>query len=537
MKHLRKYPTLFLVALFIVLLISSCSNEESTDPLSNETVELRVSLTGISESDENTEITRGGAEAPKPQTVTVPASKGMTLEATLEPTPTTRGTTALATGVKYRVIAFKQGNVSTAGYVSYADYAVGTAEPIANILHVPAGVTYTFVCYSLNSTATLPAFNESELNVATNPATDDLLYAKFNQIITFSGQTLTFSLAHKFTQVTVIADAIAMAQDISEISVALSPNYSASLNLGTGVMTAGTASERTIPWGAITAGQTVTSSPCAAFINGSSTVVVYIPSVTIGGTTRQNLYASFSGNALQIGYKYTLRLTFKPLSLIDGGIFVGGNIWAPGNLIVSPPYGVGPYLGFLSRYSFAEKQEYYSNKAGGGGYLCWGVLLIDQGVKYFQHNYDYATNDPCRLVEPKGTWRMPTLTDTAELINSGSVWGTKNNINGMYFGTKSIPASGDEEYYLFLPACGYRLGGLSGGSVTDFLRLDNEYLVPYIGKYGYYWTSSTTYFYDYKGAFLGVDHESRGLLTFSKRDCINVKFYIGFGAATRCVKN
>lgn len=40
-------------------------------------------------------------------------------------------------------------------------------------------------------------------------------------------------------------------------------------------------------------------------------------------------------------------------------------------------------------------------------------------------------------------------------FNLGSIWTTKNGINGRYFGTTTTPLLGTENNYVFLPAGGY----------------------------------------------------------------------------------
>ena len=444
MKTTKRFAFL-LPALGFILLLAACTKEESTLPEGeSKLVALTVATPHISESDETTEITRSGSEEPAAQTVTVPAGGGMTLEATLERTntPATRGTTALTTGVKYRIIAFAQDNVTTAGYKSYADFAVGTTGSVAGDLNVLAGSTYTFVCYSLNKT-TLPTFDSNSLDITADPATDDLLYAKFNQTITEASKTLSFSFLHKFSQVTVIADATNLAQNITAISATLSPNYSATLAIANGALTAGTSAARTIPWGTITAAQTVTATACTVFTNGSSSVSMSIPSVTIDGTTKTSLTATFGTNSMQAGYKYTLRLKFKALGIEVSGINV---YWAKGNV---------RSLDSGATFSFYPNQYDYSGVWNGGDYFCWNTLNPSSLTSSNSTATYNSATDPCTKVAPAGTWRMPTEAELTALIAS-SVWGTYGGNNGRFFGTTTVPAEADKSKYVFLPAAGYR---------------------------------------------------------------------------------
>lgn len=485
-----------LANLLLIFAFTACNHEEDI-PETSKLVALTVTIPQITESDETTELAPDTAKTPSAtQLPIVPAGNGMTLEASLERnTPTsTRGSIALATGVKYRVIAFKQGNVTTAGYISYADFVVGTTGSVAGELHVPTGSAYTFVCYSLNTTS-LPTFNLNSLNVAANPATDDLLYAKFNQTITVASSTVSFSFAHKFSQVTVIADASSLGKNITAISSTLSPNYSATLTLADGTLTAGTSTARTIPWGTFTASPFLNASACTVFTNGSTAISVSIPSITIGGTTKTNFTATFGGNSMQPGYKYTLRLRFK-----SSGVVIGGLTWAPGNLIKSG-----------STYMFTSTQEYYAGGWNWGDYWNWCVLDPTDYTN-FAASYNTAS-DPCKQVAPAGTWRMPSSSDFTALINSGLVRTTKNGVKGVYFGTTSLALiyNGGSYDYVFLPAAGLRAYG--------------DTSLSYVGADGFYWSITP----HNTGAAYILNLNSASPSTTSSYGC-------AYGLSVRCVK-
>ena len=456
MMKLSGYALLFFLAGLGTLLVSSCHKEENVNSFCGETVALRVSVSGINDCNEKV-VADGGNRSDYAissclQSVTVPAGNSLLLKATLEQSPVaTRGTTPLTTGVRYRVIAFKQGNVSAAGYLSHADFAVGTAEPIAGYLHVLPGATYTFVCYSMNGT-TLPVFDKTALDITTNPAEGDLLYAKFDQAITVTGNALVFGFTPKFSQITVIADATSMAQDITAISAEISPNYSATLTLASGALTAlGDAGSRVISWGTVTPGQTVAAKACTVFTNGNSGIRITIPSVTIGGTTQVDLKAFFGSNTMQTGGKYTLRLKLIKASGNSEGIVLNGLTWAPGNLN-AVPNGDGTFL-----YYFAPAQESYSGLVNGGDYFCWDTLDPTVNASSNATGVYDASTDPCTKVIPEGTWRMPTKEEFEALVASGFVAGNKNEKHGVYLGTTTIPPVLEEweEQFVFLPAAGY----------------------------------------------------------------------------------
>ena len=334
MKNFIKHPIAFCGTLFFFFLFSSCNRDESADSASKETVPLSVSVTGITESDENTEITRNSSNDSHQQMgTTIPLGNGIVMRATMtRNTAITRATTVLAAEVRYRVIAFKQGKVNGTGYVNHCDYVAGTTETAPEFI-LPAGVTYTFVCYSFNTTEALPVFNKNAPDITANPATSNLLYAKFDKTITASDKALSFSFAPKFSEVTVVADATGLGKSISAISTNLSPNYNATLALSTGELTSsGTETPRAIPWGTIAAAQTVTSNTCMVFTNASSAMTINIPSITIEGVTRAGLIARFSSTTMQPGNKYTLILFFKGESTNPG---IQEDEWATKDSIVS----------------------------------------------------------------------------------------------------------------------------------------------------------------------------------------------------------
>lgn len=432
-----------LLPVVAILLLTSCNKDDNSNE--NDQVALNVSVLGVNEGDENPELVSEVKEG-----VT-----GNLIKATLERLPATKkGAETLEDGTTYRVIAFKEGDITAAGYVNHGDFVMGTASAVSNF-NIPANATYSFVCYSLNSKQALPAFDKNALDIIANSATDDLLYVSFDKMISETDKTLSFSFNRQFSQITVIADATDLNENITEITTSLTPNHSATLSFVTGALTASsTSADRIISWGAITAGQIVTSSPCTVFTNGGN-VALNIPSVTIGGTARTNLKATFESNMLPVG-KYTLRLKFKR-----------NLIWAKGNLICSGEI-----------YRIASTQEYYSGTADGGDYFCWNTLSPKAtSSTNITENYDVAT-DPCTKVNPEGTWRMPTKREFDALISSGSVWGTKNGVNGRYYGTTKVPASGFEDDYIFLPAAGYRIDS------TTFNFTANE---------GAYWTATPSY--------------------------------------------
>jgi uncharacterized protein (TIGR02145 family) len=105
-------------------------------------------------------------------------------------------------------------------------------------------------------------------------------------------------------------------------------------------------------------------------------------------------------------------------------------------------------------------------------------------------------NDPC----PQD-WRVPTLSEFQSLVNSGSIWITRNGVGGRLFGTAPNQ--------IFLPAVGFR--------VSDDGKLDNA------GRIGYYWSSMQT------------GNANARILFFHNNIVMDDSFDRGSGFSVRCI--
>lgn len=128
---------------------------------------------------------------------------------------------------------------------------------------------------------------------------------------------------------------------------------------------------------------------------------------------------------------------------------------ADGNLIATSKSG-GGYT-----YAFAPEQGYFNTNATGGDFFCWNTLEPTGEVN--QSAWDDA-RDACRQVGD-GNWRTPSKEDFDALIAIGYKWGTYyvsssgSEVNGVYFGTTSVPSTAGKNTYPFLPTSGLRSGG------------------------------------------------------------------------------
>ena len=130
--------------------------------------------------------------------------------------------------------------------------------------------------------------------------------------------------------------------------------------------------------------------------------------------------------------------TSSTVTVLADGVLINGITWAARN--VDAPN------------TFAQNPEDF------GKFYQWNRNRIDWTLGW--NGNDAATweaaNDPC----PYG-WRVPTNAELISLKNAGSTWGTRNGVNGRFFGTAPNQ--------IFLPAAGHltwQSGTLSGVAIT-----------------------------------------------------------------------
>ncbi|WP_321480776.1 hypothetical protein [uncultured Bacteroides sp.] len=478
---LKRFPLLSF--LLFVSFLCSCSNDDSdsgsVDKESRVAVHVRVGESWKGEEVVSSRSTSSAASS----SVTVPLDKHWSMVATLSPVKDvhSRAGSSLSNGVRYRVIAYKENDVSASGYVNHADYIVGGTAPD---FWLPVNHTYTFVCYSYASTSALPAFDSSVTDLSVTPD-NDLLYYKTNVNITSGSSSFSIAFDHVFSQVTVTATS--SGSNITACSATLSPNYSATLPLSSGVATvSGTSSAKVLSWSSPN-GTSVSCNASTVFSNAEPVTLIFT-SITIGSTTLTDKSITFTAKSMSANTKYVLTVNFKKAIT-----------WAKGNLIKNG-----------STYTFQPSPELYSGVWDGGDY--WNWCTLDPTNNTNQYSGDYSASlDPCQQVAPTGTWRMPTLAEFDALKATGSVYGTYNGVNGRYFGTTSVPASGDRDNYVFLPTSGYRYRG--GTTMFD------------VGSNGYYWSSTP---YDSADAYF---------LPFDSSNVYTNTYKHNSGFALRCVSD
>ena len=476
---MKKNKFNYLVALSLFLasgFLFGCGSDDTAvyeaNNYNNPSVPVSITVSGDDwASDES--ITRSGNDEAKVETVIVPMDNGYSLFATLEPAARAQTrATPVAAGIRYRVVAYKQNDISAAGYMSHADYVVGAAAPK---LLLPVNCTYTLVCYSYGSAAALPAFDKNSTDIAVT-SSNDMLYCKKDITVTDVNTSFSILFSHLFSKVTVIADASVDGYNVTACTGSLSPNYSATASLVDGSLVKGTSAAKSLGWSSL--GTPVVTSDAAVVYTAGETVTLTFATLSIGTTPVTNLLnksITFTGKTMEAGKSYTLRVGFKQA---PGIVVPGINVyWAKGNV---------RSLNSGATFSFYPNQYDYSGVWNGGDYFCWNTLNpLSLTSSNSTETYNSAT-DPCRKVAPAGTWRMPTSAELTAL-RASSVWGTYGGKNGRFFGTTTVPAEADKSKYVFMPAAGDR----NSGSTTMYT----------VGTYGLYWSATpngTTYAYGLK---------------------------------------
>ncbi|WP_282638452.1 hypothetical protein [Sphingobacterium thalpophilum] len=327
-KSVGNWKMLTLVALIGSFLSSCKESKDSVDTSGEATVSIR--LLGV----ENPVLTnkKGSTKTSgtqSAQTVLLPFTKTSKVEATLTNESTTTsgnilraasGTraaaveerTPLAANIKYMIAVYDaDGNfIKENAYTNTVD---NTAE-----MQLPAGKTYTFIAYSVNSTSDLPGIDgKASLTTASlNNISADLMYFK-GSLAVQSGSTSTLNvvLKHKYSEVTT---SLNMATDMGGTITALSgtnisPTHSsANLKLSDGSIAynGNATANAAVVFPQLGAGlRYVSSIPTLLIHPGTTAGIFNIGSVTIDGETKNNVQVP--GLVIVPGQRYNLNLNFK----------------------------------------------------------------------------------------------------------------------------------------------------------------------------------------------------------------------------------
>lgn len=377
--------------------------------------------------------------------------------------------TPLPIGTNYSIAAY-----SNAGaYVTHQNYTYSSGQ-IPELTLTPGAYQFIVVASGNNTLPTIN-FNQplSDINFDVQNADMDFMY--FKQAMTVqAGQTneLNVILKHLFTQVILTLNTEAIGEVGSIGQATITPNYSAiNVSLSDGNLSyppTSTSGSKNFTF-ANSTGEILVSNPVFIFPNSTSTGSITIANLQIGDITKP---LTLSNLPLLDGVKYKLEFVIQA-----AGINIGSEIWSGGNLVYDP---------VDNRYGFTASDNDYGNYWFAGYTLPKLLDGTDQGPSSAING---AAGDPCGLVAPAGTWRLPTEAEATQLIDRTGPNGSDNphNINaydparyvdtfdggtsatnlGMFFGIQGNPGATRHDYLFCVYAGAYHNENTPGPTIGN----------------------------------------------------------------------
>ncbi|QQD15533.1 hypothetical protein [Sphingobacterium sp. UDSM-2020] len=473
---MKNFKIRLALALAVALFISSCSKETSEVVTEETTVRLNIGQ-AYAKTDPVKTASVGRSYASAVQTVEIPFDNEYTLIATLAPEASssvnslkaTNRAATTSTGNSEQVL--KQGTVyyvaifdATGKYKETKSFTQGAG---AQDFAIDKG-KYTFVIYASGTNKTLPTIPAgatlSTVKFENLTADKDFMLDQVAIEVKNGENLINADLDHLFTQVRLKFDTSDIGAVSSIVGATITPsNPNVDVALIDGALTyKGTSAPVSFNLPNKTGKMILSDS---TFITTATTAAgtIALTGVSIDGSVAKNI--SKGGWNLRPGVKYTLEITLKkPIS-----VNIGGKVWALGNLTYSN--GV---------YGFAQTNDTYGNYWFPGFQI---PKVLDGSVN--NQKPSTAINggavDPCSLVLPLNTWRLPTKAEFDKLkidtdqggidnpIKTGQPnaqnparWvdtydGTAGTNLGMFFGTVGNPGT-DRYKKFYLPY---------GGSYND----------------------------------------------------------------------
>nr|WP_260211682.1 hypothetical protein [Elizabethkingia anophelis] len=365
----------------------------------------------------------------------------------------------ITTGVKFRVIAYRQSNGS---YQTYQDYTVG--QPAIPMM-LDNGQAYNIVVYSYGTT-NLPAISSGEQNNISSAVVNyddnnrDFMYQKISFTPTNSTNTLNITLRHKVAQITTIVNSGSLGNITDITGGLLTPHYSdGSISLSSGIMS----------------GRSTLSSGAGLSFSGLNTTTVTSAPVFVNADTGGNATGGFSaaitiaGNTKTISLPNSFKITPEnksdlTINLLKCGAYIGTSNdpanykeFMCQNLGATP--GIDPFSAEKgnhgAKYQWGaqtgEPGRYISqvdDQSKSGAIAGWNATGKPDGS---WSDTSKTANDPC----PSG-YRVPTSAQWQAVIDNNNVervgtWANDGNYTtALYFRNPSNVRT------LMLPAAGYR---------------------------------------------------------------------------------
>ncbi|MEJ5146134.1 hypothetical protein [Sphingobacterium sp. MYb388] len=465
--------------LALALFISSCNKDTNEVINGNSTVSLQIGQT-YAKDEPVKAASVGRSYASAIQTAEIPFDNEYTLVATLTPVSSSNA----ASGLKAanRAAAVNTGNEEnelkqgTVYYVAIFD-AAGNYKETKNFTQgsnsadfAIAKGNYTFLIYASGTNKALPTITAgatlSTVNFTGLQADQDFMLDQVEFEVKAGQNVLTAKLEHLFTQVALKFDTSELTGATTIAGATITPsNENVNVTLANGALTYSTGS-KTVPFNLpVKTGKVILSDNAFITTAATSNGTIALSGVSINGSAPRNI--SKSDWTLRPGVKYVLEYKLRsPIS-----VNIGGQVWALGNLTYSN--GV---------YGFAKTNDTYGNYWFPG----FQKPKVIDGTNYNQGPstaINGNSSDPCSLVLPLNTWRLPTATEFDKLISNtnpngidnhgpniyqparwiDSYDGTKATNVGMFFGTQINPV--DRHGYLYLPYGGAYHNNADGGGL------------------------------------------------------------------------
>lgn len=188
--------------------------------------------------------------------------------------------------------------------------------------------------------------------------------------------------------------------------------------------------------------------------------------------------ASITATTVNQGKSASCAVTVDHMDLVDLGLSVK---WASCNLGASKPTEYGGFFQWAGTTDVSDTgiYLYWSNcpyHTGSDKYSGWTKYNMDPSYGTVDNKTILESMDDAASVVLGGKWRMPTIDEWEELLNTDNcswTWTSIDGVNGYKVQSKK---SGYTDKWIFLPANGER---------------SSDYLIG-VGAKGRYWSSSLT---------------------------------------------
>ncbi|QIH31598.1 hypothetical protein [Sphingobacterium sp. DR205] len=368
----------------------------------------------------------------------------------------------LPVGSEYTITVYEKGNASKEILTKSFKHGIDDS----NISFDLEPGEYTFLASGNNG---------ASINASENPAYSSLKFNSYRwkkDVQLFGGQQLNLDilLNYIFSEVTVTFNS----GDIGNIESIgrgeITPHHNNfSVNNFSGTISYGYVNPRDVYFPRPQLSRSWTSYPVSIYTESTNDGEVNLFDITINGI---NGSVSLSNLTFEQGVKYNLQLDLGEKK--EKTFKIGGAEFAMGNL---------QYDEYSDSYFFAQSNEHY------GDYFFPNFLKPKKANDnpLPEPTINGNNGDPCKLIKPLNTWRLPTDEEIESLLveinndynsNNGSQNTYLDHLkpygilsNGLFFGTRDV-SGGNRRNFLCLPFAGYYDNG-----ANNYLDRSGWYLI------------------------------------------------------------